>query len=79
MMKFLQKYQSFLNVMKQINFIKIFILLIIGIMISFITIPIIELLSGLIGFGIALSCAYLILCCLEEKYNWKWLKNGKHN
>ena len=71
---FLLKYQNFLNVIKRINFIKLFVLLIMGYIISLITIPIIQFLSGCIGFGIALSCAYVILLCLEEKYNWKWLK-----
>ena len=43
---------------------------IIALLFSFILSPIIDFLSGVIGFGMGLGLGYLIICILENKYGW---------
>jgi hypothetical protein len=54
---------------------RLILLVIIGFMLSFILSPIIDFLSGLIGFGMGIAIGYLFLCFAESK--WGWFKDKK--
>ena len=52
------------------KYLRLFLMFIIALLFSFILSPIIDFLSGLIGFGMGLGLSYLIICVLENKYGW---------
>lgn len=59
--------------MKNINgIIKIIIMAIIAFLIGIVIEPIIDILSGVIAFGMGLGIAYLVVCWAEDK--WKWFR-----
>lgn len=56
--------------------LRLIVLFIIALLLSFILSPIIEFFSYLIGFGMGLGLGYLFICFAESK--WGWFKCKKY-
>lgn len=56
--------------MKLQKHFRLALLIIIALMLSFVLSPIIDFLSGIIGFGMGIGLAYLFLCFAESKWGW---------
>ena len=52
------------------TFFKIVLMIIIASLFSVILKPIITILSGIIGFGMGVGLAYLVVSWIEDKYEW---------